>query len=260
MWTVPLTQVEAASARLRLLTLDISGLAFEYVAGQAVLVGPHAGAERRPYSIACSPERAAETQTLQLLIAMDGGADDLGWATRGGRVDVEGPIGTFTFPARLEQPWILFVAGGTGIAPVRAMLDHALRRHPSRKVALLYSTRRSDEFAFVEELREHERDGRLQLHQTVTRDDSTEWAGRRGRIGRSHFEAVLHDAAATLCFVCGPPSLVSDSAATLGSLGVPEDSIRTENGGSELKAYAVESRSASFTSVTPSTLCASASA
>ena len=228
MLTVPLTQVDAASPRLRLLTLDISGQTFQYLAGQAVLVGPHASTDRRPYSIACSPDRAAETRALQLLIAMDGGADDLSWAVNGALVDVEGPIGTFTFPARFEQPSILFVAGGTGIAPVRAMLDHALRRYPSRKVALLYSTRRSDEFAFVEELRRHEREGRLQLHQTVTRDDSTEWAGRRGRIGRSHFEAVLHEPGATLCFVCGPPSLVSDSAATLQSLGVPAGSIRTE--------------------------------
>jgi ferredoxin-NADP reductase len=227
--TVPLTQVEAASARLRLLTIDISGHRFEYLAGQAVMVGPHAGVARRPYSIACSPERAAETRSLQLLIAMEGGSEDLSWAARGALVDAEGPIGNFTFPASPDQPRILFVAGGTGIAPVRAMLDHAVRRHPSRKVSLLYSTRRSDEFAFVEELRDHERAGRLELHQTVTRDDGTSWGGRRGRIGRDHFEAVLHEPASTLCFVCGPASLVSDSAATLQELGVPVDSIKTEH-------------------------------
>ncbi len=109
------------------------------------------------------------------------------------------------------------------------MLDHALRCHPSRNLSLLYSTRRSDEFAFVDELREHERRGRLELHQTVTRDESTSWGGRRGRIGRDHFEAVLHEPASTLCFVCGPPSLVSDSAATLQELGVPVGSIKTEH-------------------------------
>ena len=229
MLTIPLAQVDAASARQRLLTIDIGGHAFEYLAGQAVRIAPHGGAERRPYSIACSPERAAETRAIQLLIAMEGGAEDLGWATKGALVDVEGPIGTFTFPASLEHPWVLFVAGGTGIAPVRAMLDHALRRHPSQNLSLLYTARRSDEFAFVDELREHERRGRLELHQTVTRDENTSWGGRRGRIGRDHFEAVLHEPASTLCFVCGPPSLVSDSAATLQELGVPVESIKTED-------------------------------
>jgi NAD(P)H-flavin reductase len=227
--TLPLAQVDAASVRQRLLTIDISGHAFEYLAGQAVRIAPHGGADRRPYSIACSPERAAEMRAIQLLIAMEGGAEDLDWARRGALVDVDGPIGTFTFPASLDLPWVLFVAGGTGIAPVRAMLDHALRRHPSQNLSLLYSTRRSDEFAFVDELREHERRGKLELHQTVTRDESTSWGGRRGRIGRDHFEAVLHEPASTLCFVCGPPSLVSDSAATLQELGVPVGSIKTEN-------------------------------
>lgn len=229
MLTLPLAQVDAASVRQRLLTIDISGHAFEYLAGQAVRLAPHGGADQRPYSIACSPERAAEMRAIQLLIALESGAEDLDWARRGALVDVDGPIGTFTFPASLDLPSVLFVAGGTGIAPVRAMLDHALRCHPSRNLSLLYSTRRSDEFAFVDELREHQRRGRLELHQTVTRDESTSWGGRRGRIGRDHFEAVLHEPASTLCFVCGPPSLVSDSAATLQELGVPVGSIKTEH-------------------------------
>jgi len=195
------------------------------------MVGTHGAAVRRPFSIACSPERAVETHVLELLIAMEGGSGDLGWAAPGALVDVEGPIGTFTFPSSLQQSRLLFVAGGTGIAPVRAMLDHVMRRYPAERISLLYSTRRSDEFAFVDELRAHERAGRLELHQTVTRDADTSWGGRRGRIGRSHFEAVLHDPKTTLCFVCGPPSLVSESAATLKELGVPDELIRTEGWG-----------------------------
>jgi NAD(P)H-flavin reductase len=229
--TVPLARVEKASPRLRLLSLDVSRQPFEYLAGQAVMMGPHGAAVRRPFSIACSPERAAETGTLELLIAMEGGSEDLQWAAAGALVDIDGPLGTFTFPATIDQSRLLFVAGGTGIAPVRAMLDHALRVHPAEKISVLYSTRRSDEFAFVDELRAHEREGRVELHQTVTRDDGTGWDGKRGRIGRGHFEAVLHEPASTLCFVCGPSSLVNESTATLRELGVPDALIRTEGWG-----------------------------
>jgi ferredoxin-NADP reductase len=225
--TVPLARVDSVSARSRLFSIDITGHQFEYLAGQAVRMGLHATA-RRPFSIACSPERAAEAHTLELLIAMEGGSEDLQWALPGVLVDIDGPVGTFTFPATFDQPRLLFVAGGTGIAPVRAMLDHALRVHPSTGISLLYSARRSDEFAFVEEFRAHERNGRIELYQTVTRDDSTTWDGRRGRISRSHFEAALHAPASTLCFICGPSSLVSDSATTLRDVGVPEALIRTE--------------------------------
>jgi ferredoxin-NADP reductase len=226
--TVPLARVDNASPRSRLLSIDITGHPFEYLAGQAIMMGPRGAAARRPFSIACSPERAAETRMLELLIALEGGSEDLQWAMAGALVDIDGPVGTFTFPATIDQRRLLFVAGGTGIAPVRAMLDHALRVHPSERISLLYSTRRSDEFAFVDEFRAHERDGRLELHQTVTRDDSTAWDGKRGRIGRSHFEAVLHEPASTLCFICGPSSLVSGAAASLRELGVPEALIRTE--------------------------------
>jgi NAD(P)H-flavin reductase len=98
-------------------------------------------------------------------------------------------------------------------------------------VALLYSARRADEFAFIEELQAHADMGRLELHQTVTRDDA-DWRGERGRIGRAHFEAVLHEPANTLCFVCGPEAMVTESVATLAGLGVDPAAIRIEQWGS----------------------------
>jgi ferredoxin-NADP reductase len=222
------TSVIAVTPRSRLLTLDLRGQTLQFLAGQAVLVGLHGQDERRPYSIACSPEQAAETGRLELLMTVDGSTGLAGTAAAGIMVDIEGPMGTFTFPATLDRDWLLFVAGGTGIAPLRAMLDHTLRRHPAERISLLYSARESDEFAFIEELRAHEAAGRVELHQTVTRDTSSTWAGRRGRIGRSHFEAVIHEPAATLCFVCGPAPLVKESMSTLKALGVPEAQIRTE--------------------------------
>jgi NAD(P)H-flavin reductase len=228
--TLPLVDVEQATPRSLLLTLDLRGAAFPFVAGQAVVVSARGGSGRRPYSIACSPEHAAETGALELLVGLDEAGSPgphLETLARGTLVEVEGPLGTFTFPPDLTQRRLLFVAGGTGIAPLRAMLDHALRAHPAERISLLYSARRADEFAFMAEMRGHERAGRLELHPTVTRDDGG-WEGGRGRIGRAHFEAVLHDRLDTLCFICGPASLVSEAVLTLVELGVPRGAIRTE--------------------------------
>lgn len=198
------------------------------------MVGTHDQSERRPYSIASSPERAREIGGIELLIALEANGDlapNLAGAEPGMLVDVEGPMGLFTLPAATDLPRLLFVAGGAGIAPLRAMLDHALRLQPGPRISFLYSARRGDEFAFIDELRRHAESGRVELDQTVTRDESTTWAGRRGRIGRSHFEAVLHEPAATLCFVCGPEALVKESVDTLKVLGVPDAQIRTEQWG-----------------------------
>jgi NAD(P)H-flavin reductase len=228
--TLPLADIIAATPRSRLVVLDVGAEPFTFSAGQAVMIGDHGQSLRRPYSIADSPERAAETGLLELLVGVDEhgqAGPHLALRARGDRVDVEGPLGTFTFPPRLTQRRLLFVAGGTGIAPLRSMLDHALRMHPAERVSLLYSARRADEFAFADEFRGHEQDGRLEFHPTVTRDDGA-WAGGRGRIGRAHFEAVLHDRNDTLCFICGPGSLVSEAVTTLSELGVPREAIRCE--------------------------------
>jgi NAD(P)H-flavin reductase len=171
----------------------------------------------------------AATGRLELLIATDDG--DLSWAHPAALVDIEGPLGHFTLPDPLDLRRLLFVAGGTGIAPLRAMIDHTLHAYPDRQVSVLYSVRRGDEFAFVEELREHERAGRIELHLTVTREADSSWQGRRGRIGRAQFEAVVHQPGATLCFVCGPPAMVEESVAVLSALGVPPAAIRTEGWG-----------------------------
>jgi NAD(P)H-flavin reductase len=232
MVTAPLLEVAAVTPRSRLLAVDLSVRSVGFKAGQAVLIGWHGEAERRPYSIACSPEAAAEQARLELLISLDAPGEiarRLPDATLGTLVDVEGPLGTFIFPEPPPQQRLLFVAGGTGIAPLRAMIDHAVRQPAHARLALLYSVRRPDEFAFLGELRAHQEAGRLELHTTVTRDDvASTWVGGRGRIGRSHFEQLLHDPAGTLCFICGPPQMVAESAATLKLLGVPDSQIRTE--------------------------------
>jgi NAD(P)H-flavin reductase len=232
--TVPVSAIQSATPRSRLVALDLHGYVVDFQPGQAVLVGAHGQPERRPYSIACSPERTEDTGTLELLIATDGdgalGAT-FGAESVGALVDVEGPVGTFTLPPAINARWILFVAGGAGIAPLRSMIDHLLRMRTAIRLSLLYSARRSDEFAFIEEFRAHAVAGRLELQTTVTRDQNEGWTGRRGRIGRDHFQAVLHDPVGTLCFVCGPDTLVGESVATLRALGVPEGQIRTESWG-----------------------------
>jgi NAD(P)H-flavin reductase len=228
---VPLLRVTAATPRSRLVTLDLRNQPFSFKPGQAVLIGAPGNQPRRPYSIASSPEQVTETHSLDLLIALEADGTlgpHLPDTSPGTPIDLEGPLGTFLFPEEPPPQNLLFVAGGTGIAPLRAMIDHVLRGEPSHRLSLLYSARNGDEFAFIEELRGHKASGRLELHQTVTRDDGAEWEGKRGRIGRTHFESVVHDPADTLCFVCGPRAMVHESVSTLAGLGVPSDAIRTE--------------------------------
>lgn len=232
-FSATLARVEAVTPRSRLILLDLSGQTFPFQAGQAVRVHAPGSEGGRAYSIASSPGRAAELSGIELLIGVGDTPPDQHPLTSlppGSHVDIEGPLGLFAFPPDTTDTHLLFVAGGTGIAPLRAMLDHARRRHPSHKAALMYSARRADEFAFLPEFEALASAGALELHRTVTRDDD-EWEGQRGRVGRAHFEVVLHDPGRTLCFVCGPPQMVDESVTTLTALGVPDAAIRREQWG-----------------------------
>ena len=56
-------------------------------------------------------------------------------------VSIDGPVGSFTFPAHPRERRFVFIAGGTGIAPLRSMLWHTLLAERDGHVSLIYSVR-----------------------------------------------------------------------------------------------------------------------
>jgi ferredoxin-NADP reductase len=230
--TLPIREVLVATPRARIVRLDLDAQPFAYLAGQAVLVAPHGLTPRRAYSIACSPEEAVQRRTLELLVGIDasGQSGPPLALDVGALVDLDGPIGRFTFPIEPQERRFLFVAGGTGVSPLRAMLRHALVI-PHDEIGFLYSARTPDEFAYEAELKALAAAGRIELRQTITRDVAADsWMGRRGRISRDDLAPLVH-ATETLCFICGPLPLVQDMLAALAALGVERQRIKIEEWG-----------------------------
>lgn len=229
MITVPVRQIARATPRIRILNLDLRAVEFTFNAGQAVMLGLSGSPLRKPYSIASAPWEVVKSGIMQVLVQVEdsGGLDPhLELASPGTLLDVEGPFGSFGLPERVDRP-LLFVAGGTGIAPLRSMLVEHLSRPTAHPVALIYSARSVGEFAFRPELAALESAGRVSSYFTVTRDDSSAWQGRRGRIS----EALLKEALPStdsICLVCGPPQLVNDARSQLEKLGVDAGHILTE--------------------------------
>jgi ferredoxin-NADP reductase len=227
--TLPIREVVHATPRARIVRIDLGTERFPYLAGQAVLVASHGRGRRRPYSIAAPPEDALRERCLELLVGVDAAGSPGAHLTLEAHalVDVEGPLGRFTLPEHPAEQRFLFLAGGTGIAPLRAMLRHTLHE-PHRQIGLFYSVRTAGEFAYEDEFRTLAREGRIELRQTVTRETGFDgWEGPRGRIGSADLEPLVHGSA-TLCFVCGPPAFVADMLKLLDGLGVPRPRIRVE--------------------------------
>ena len=230
----PIRESIAATPRAHIIRLDLQGQSFPYLAGQAAYLQPEGAEKRRPYSIASAPEQTAQNGRIEFLVqtGMEGSSGLAVHLLRPGTpVAIDGPLGSFTFPTHPRERRFVFIAGGTGIAPLRSMLWHTLLAERDGKAALIYSVRSPEEFAYLEEFQRLEDEGRIEFRHTVTRAATEGWRGRQGRIDVRCLDGIV-EPDETLCFVCGPPALVGDIRPQLMELGVNADQIRVENWGS----------------------------
>jgi NAD(P)H-flavin reductase len=227
---LPARDVLSATPRTRILRLALDGRPFPFLAGQAVLAGLPGGSVKKPYSIASPPGDAARNGTIELLVQVedaDTADPHLERVTPGMAVEITGPFGSFVLPDPLPERDLLFVAGGTGIAPLRSIMWDAFEREIVDRVSVVYSARSPEEFAYERELRELAEAGRIELYLTVTRETGQTWGGLRGRVDRHLLANALHGPE-TRCFLCGPPALVADATDWLYEAGIDPHRILTE--------------------------------
>jgi ferredoxin-NADP reductase len=225
------SSVRIATISARIVRLDLGGALFPFRPGQSVLLGPHEQSMRVPYSLASAPEDVARDRSLEFLVKVDAAGrwgEDFEPLRRGARLGISAPSGKFVFPESPRERRFLFIAGGTGIAPVRSMMRHAIAARVRGRIRLLYSARTPGDFAYLTELRGMARRGEIELSLTATRQMSPRWRGSQGRIIRTQL-ALLVDDPATLCFVCGPASMVEDIPLLLRELGVDKSRILLED-------------------------------
>jgi CDP-4-dehydro-6-deoxyglucose reductase/3-phenylpropionate/trans-cinnamate dioxygenase ferredoxin reductase subunit len=222
--------VAPATPSTRIVSLDLGGAPFEFKAGQAALIGLAEREERVPYSIASAPAETIAKGWVDFLIKFEPSGR---WGHQfdslelGNQMGIRGPMGSFTFPVHSSEKELLFVAGGTGIAPIRAMVRQALTTGHAGRIKLLYSARTANDFAYLEELQELASEKQVELRLHITRDAPAAWRGERGRIGLAQLTPLVDDRS-TMCFVCGPESMVAEVPRMLGELGIDSSRIRVE--------------------------------
>ena len=217
------------------LVLDVPGWA-GHQAGQHLdvrLTAADGYQAERSYSIASAPAEPQVTLTVERL--EDGEVspyltDEL---RPGDALELRGPIGGwFTWQPEEGGP-LLLVAGGSGIAPLMAMVRQRADVQSPVPVCLLYSSRGYEEIIYRQELdRRAADDMDLQLFYTLTRSQPPGWAGYARRIDRAMLEEVAWAPAEhPLIFICGPTPLVESVATTCVELGYPPERIKTERFG-----------------------------
>jgi ferredoxin-NADP reductase len=226
---VRLLSNQSATPTSRVIRVALDGAPFPYRAGQAAALAAGDRDEPTPYSIASAPAETARTGALEFLVKVDGSNRFGALVDRlepGAPVRVTGPTGNFTLPDLVGVAPLLFVAGGTGIAPMRSMIREALEARHAGPLSLVYSARTPAEFAYLTELRGLADEGRLTLTLTLT-GDAQDWGHARGRTGPAHLSNLV--TGGTLAFICGPAAMVAELPTALVALGLPRDRVRIED-------------------------------
>jgi len=207
-------------------------------AGQHVdirLVAADGYEARRSYSIASAPGAAR----IELLVEKLADGEVSPWfhdvARPGDELDVLGPIGGhFVWPPARPRP-LLLVAGGSGIAPLMAMLRHRTQALPQVPATLLYSARRWDDLAWRDELLALAgADTGLQLVLVTTREAprrAQDFARRIDPVLVAQLFARSPTAAGADTYLCGSTGFVEAASAALVDAGMPPSRIRAERYG-----------------------------
>ena len=221
--------------RARTLALDVPGWP-GHLPGQHLdvrLTAEDGYQAQRSYSLASPPEDPHLAITVERLEDGEVSPYLVDEVRPGDQIELRGPIGGhFTWTAAQGGPLFL-VAGGSGVAPLMAMLRHRAATGSTAPARLLFSSRAFDEIIYRAELDwlAARGDGLAVVH-TLTRSQPPGWSGHRRRIDRTMLrEAAWAPAERMHAFVCGPSSLVEAVADALVDLGHEPARVKTERFG-----------------------------
>lgn len=221
-------EIEVLSQTVRLVRVELDRRArMDYRPGQYARLRIPGSDEWRSYSMANPVDQGG---VLEFIIRMlpDGSMSDYlrDRVTTGDDIEVDGPYGSFVL--RESKGHHLFVAGGTGLAPILAMLD-TIRKGRGRgtKMTLCFACATESDLYYEDEIGLRKAwVPNLTARVAVTYPSNASYAGRIGSpVDLIEAEDVLPD---TLAYLCGPPRMIEAARARLLDLGMDEDRIHSE--------------------------------
>jgi len=218
--------LEKASHDVMLVQLKLpQNQKFEYLPGQYIDILLRDG-RRRSFSIA---NAAADGEDLQLHVRLvpDGHFTGQVFTTLKARdlLRFQGPLGTFFLRDDEPRPAIM-VGGGTGLAPLKAILDVALGKYPDRTFHLFWGVRSGEDLYFDDEIRRW-LNAHPNLSYTPVLSEPKAADGWGGQTGFVH-EAVLHqypDLDRFEVYASGPPPMIEALKTTFAAHGLAQERL-----------------------------------
>ena len=205
---------------IELRLLEPSSIAFK--AGQFVSFEvPKEGQPRpvtRPYSIASPPGQRDRILLVLNLVQGGPGSSYLFGLREGERASFKGPAGAFYLRDEGVRD-LLFVATGTGIAPLRSMILAQLERGELRSVTLFWGLRSQRDLYWQEELTALAADHpNFSFVTTLSRPDPG-WEGASGRV-TAVIDTQVSSVGNLAVYLCGGSGMIKDVTARLNAKGL----------------------------------------
>jgi len=141
---------------------------------------------------------------------------------------LRGPNGQFRFDPSVDKK-VIFIAGGTGLAPFISMLRHIKVTDSKSDVILIYSTKYPTEVISKDELNSYASDLGTKIIITVTRPKEGDgWTGRTGHIDAQMLKDTAPDISERTMYICGPLAFVKAVKDALVSLNISQERIKAD--------------------------------
>ncbi len=223
-WTATVERLEPLAPDVMRVVLALDGgERISFYAGQYINVLLEDGA-RRSFSFATAPQEGARIELHIRRIPGGRYTSHVFEKMRAGdKVRFEGPLGAFFLREDSEKP-IIFVAGSTGFAPVKSMLEYAFAKGLRRRMLLYWGTRHRADMYLAELPERWAREHDNFTFVPVLSDPAPEdrWQGRTGLV----HEAILADfpsLAGHQVYACGSTAMVEAAHPAFRARGLAQD-------------------------------------
>jgi len=210
------------------MTVKIDGK-LEYAAGQYAELSLEGFDRPREYSFA-SAAQAGGSDELEFIIRHVPDGRFTGWLfaedRTGESINVQGPTGNFWLREGSEP--LLFVAGGSGLAPLRAILEDGVKRRVKRDVVFLFGAREQRDLYLIDELQQigEQWQGGFQLLPVLSGEaEDSDWQGARGLVTTAINESVVPQLATRHAYLCGPPVMIDAAIEVMAAAGIESEHI-----------------------------------
>lgn len=170
---------------------------------------------------------APDDRDLEVLVKQKVGASSVIYDMNvGDEIELIGIAGQGFRIDEMKQRDLVFVAMGTGVAPLRSALRHVLRRKVDfGQLVVLYGARTPDDFCYRDET-DHWEDAGVELRQVISRPDGHDWSGPTGYV-QSLLDNVLPNLSSPVALICGSKEMIDQTRERLVKMGFKPDEILT---------------------------------